>query len=82
MGCNCKGTSKGIPNKSNEKWLARDVYDLYKIEIGETTIQYFTKEMRQLVLDWYDMIYPNSIPVDYKKANTELIKVFQYHKLI
>lgn len=82
MGCNCKGTTKGIPNKANEKWLAQDIYELYKIEIGQTTIQYFTKEMRQLVLDWYDMIYPNSISVDYKKANTELIKVFQYHKLI
>ena len=82
MGCNCKATSKGIANRASEKWLVQDVYELYKIEIGETRIQYFTKEQRDLVLDWYDEIYPNSIPVEYKKANNELIKLFQFHKLI
>ena len=79
--CNCKGTTKGIANKSKERWLAMEIYDLYKIEIGDTKIQYFTKEQRELVLSWYEWVYPNSIPVDYKKANTELNKIFDYHNL-
>lgn len=81
MGCNCKGTSKGISNKAHEKWLVREIYDLYKIEIGDKTIQYFTSEQRELVLEWYYQVYLNSIKVDYKKADHELNKLFDYHKL-
>ena len=81
MGCNCKGTTKGIANRVNEKWIVEEVFNLYQIEIEDKTIQYFTSEQRQLVLDWYYQLYPNSIPVDYKVANRELLKAFDYHKL-
>ena len=80
-GCNCKGTNKGIANKAHEKWLVVEIKKLYDTEIGNKTIQYFTNEQRELVLEWYRWVYPNSIPVEYKKANTEIIKLFDYHKL-
>lgn len=81
MGCNCKGTSKGIANRAYEKWIVVDIKNLYDVEIGDTSIQYYTKEQRMLVGEWYEWVYPNSIPVDYKKADRELIKLFDYHKL-
>lgn len=81
MGCGCKATNKGIANKAHEKWLVKEIYDHYQSEIGTTTIQYFTNDMRRLVLDWYSWVYPNSIKVNYKKANIELNKLFVYHKL-
>lgn len=79
--CNCKATGKGIPNRSSEKWLIKDIYDLYKIEIDDKSIQYFTSEQRQLVIDWYMWVYHNSKSVDYKTANRELNKLFDQHNL-
>lgn len=81
MGCGCKQTGKGIPNRAGEKWLIKEIYDHYKTEIGNTTIQYFTKEQRQLVIDWYEWVYHNSKPVDYKTANNKLNYLFEYHKI-
>ena len=81
MACNCKKTTKGIPNRSKERWLVQQVWTDYSKEIGDTTIQYFTSQQRQQVRYWYYQVYPNSVEVDYKHANRELIKVFEYHKL-
>ena len=82
MGCNCKGTTKGIANRSQERWLAQEIYQQYKETIGDTTIQYFTTEQRNFVRYKYYEVYPNSVEVDYKKANHELQKVFAHHKLL
>ena len=76
MGCNCKSTGKGVPNRTNQKWLIEQVYDAYQTEIGDKTVQYFTTEQRDKVLEWYYEIWYNSKPVDYKTANAELLKVF------
>ena len=79
--CNCKGTSKGVPNRSREKTLIRHIYEQYQQVIGNTSIQYFTTEQRQQVRYWYYEVYTNSVEVDYKVANKELHKLFEYHKL-
>lgn len=82
MGCNCKGTTKGVANNSRHRGLILPIYEQYKETIGDTSIQYFTTEQRNFVKYKYYEVYPNSVEVDYKKANYELIKVFQYHKFI
>ena len=82
MGCNCKATRKGIANRSGEKWLIQEIYTDYSKEIGTTTIQYFTSQQRQQVTYWYYQVYPNSIEVNYKTANKELIEVFKKHNII
>ncbi len=82
MGCNCKGTTKGVANKSRERMFVLPIYEKYKEVIGDTSIQYFTTDQRNFVRYKYYDIYPNSVEVDYKKANSELIKVFQYHKFV
>jgi len=81
MGCNCKGTTKGIANRAQERWLVQDIYNQYVDIIGDKSIQYFTTEQRQQVRYWYYQAYPNSVEVDYKKADYELNKLFDYHKL-
>ena len=70
-----------MANYKYEKWRVVKIKEQYDQEIGNTTIQYFTKDQRTLVIDWYQTIYPHSPKVDYKKANRELIKLFEYHKL-
>jgi len=81
MGCGCKQTGKGIPNRASDKWLIKEIYGHYKTEIGDKTIQYFTSEERQLVIDWYMWVYHNSKSVDYKTANTTLNKLFDQHNI-
>ena len=82
MGCNCKGTTKGVANKLRERMFVLPIYEEYTKVIGDTSIQYFTTDQRNFVRYKYYDIYPNSVEVDYKKANSELIKVFQYHKFV
>ncbi len=81
MGCNCKGTTKGIANRAQERWLVKDIYNDYKELIGDKTIQYFTTEDRQQVKYWYYQVYPNSVEVTYKKADYELNKLFDHHNV-
>lgn len=82
MGCNCKGTKKGIPNNENQKWLAQDLYNKYQVMIGDKSIQYFTKEQREKVLEWYYMVWFNSVDVDYKHANSKLLYLFEKYNLL
>lgn len=79
--CNCK-SGKGIPNKVDDKWFVNHIYEQYKTNIGDKTIQYLTTEQREMIVGWYYTIYHNSKPVDYKIAYSELNKLFQYHNLI
>ena len=81
MGCGCKGTRKGIPNRKSELWLVKQIHQEYTSTIGDKDLQDFTSDDIGRVLDWYYQIYTNSISVDYQVAYRELIKVFDYHKL-
>lgn len=78
--CKCR-SNKGTPNRTNELWLVKEIYAKYNQLINETSIQYMSKEQRELILEWYYELYPKSVVVDYKTANKQLLKVFELHKL-
>jgi len=80
MGCNCKGTRKGITNRSQERWLVQDIFAKYQTLTGET--ETLTDEQNKQLKYWYYEIYPNSVEVDYTIAKRELINVFSQHKLL
>ena len=82
MGCNCKATKKGVPNNEDQRWLAQDIHNQYKIMIGDKSIQYFTTEQREKVLEWYYLVWFNSVEVDYKTANKKLLYFFDKHNLL
>lgn len=82
MGCNCRATKKGIANNKSDRSLALFQYEQYKPLIGDTKIQYFTKEQREKVLEWYYQVYPNSVEVKYTSANKSLIEFYKHHNLL
>lgn len=72
MGCNCKGTKKGIPNRADDATYVNIAKTDLEKTIGDLEVDSLNSQQEQKVVEIYYFLYPNSVPVTVKQAYNKL----------
>jgi len=77
VGCQCKGTKKGIANYENNSGVIREVTRTFNEEVGNLSYEALSPHQQEVTTKLYYDVYPNSKPVTSKQAYDKLTRILK-----